>query len=191
MNADALRDWLTGEDALVVAPGPSANKVSPDFYARHWTLGCNRAVTFCQPDFAVCFEPPGDKDCWDVVTASRPTFVLTHNGFKHPRSIELGSNDVCEWLFPGEKRDRLTLGMAPFYAAAAALMIGFERIGVIGVDLGRDRFNNANYMKLTLEAWKDLDALAAERGQDIFNLNPTSNLTTIKQGEWRMLRAKR
>lgn len=192
MNADSIRDWLKGEDALVVGAGPSAWKVAQHVYASHWTFGCNRAAAWCHPDFAVCFEPPGDSDCWDVVHASRPTFVLTHNGFKHPRAIELGSNDVCAWLFPGEKRDRLVLGMSPFYAAAAAMMMGCERIGLIGVDLTRDRFSNNNYVENAVRpAWRDLATLARERGQEIVNLNSTSRLEVIQHGDWKRIRGKR
>lgn len=178
MKLRLLHNVMRGEHALVVAPGPSALRVPASYYAGRWTLGCNRAVAFCQPDFAVCVEPARDS-VWSVIRASRPTLTFTHTDrAKCPRAVNI-DRDVDKWL--STERTKFQLGMSPFYGAAVALHLGFDRVGLIGVDLDGDggRFSNPNFQREWEDCWGELVAIAERRGQDLVNLNPCSKLEAV------------
>jgi len=211
MNFGALRGWMAGEDCCVVGCGPSASTESEwDFtydYQNRWTIGCNRAVTFCQPDFALCVEPTHDKAMWGTMDPPRggtmsggimrdaaPFVVFSHIPATHSRLagirvVEIGpKKDIRLWFDPAStKPHALRLSQSSFYAAACAIWLGFETIGLIGVDLTEDRYPDpvpAN------EAYGRLAELGAEHGSRLVNLNPDSRLTTVPQATWDKVRAK-
>lgn len=203
MELDDLRGWMKGEDCVVVGCGPSAR---PDHlpggscwneaYEDRWTLGCNRMIPNCEADFAVCVEPPRDKQLWKIVKDSSPLIVFTHlestpTGRKvHPRAVTFSSKDVRLWLNPGVEFDRdrrVRLGQSPFYAAALAVLLGFRTIGLIGVDLSQNRFPNVTPSNV---AWQRLAILATGLGSSIVNLNPDSRLETIPKDSWTAIRTK-
>lgn len=182
MKFELLHDLMRGEHALVVAPGPSALRVSQDYFEGHWTFGCNRAVAFCRPDFAVCVEPARDR-VWSVIRASRPTLVFTHTDrVKVARAVHI-DRDLVTYF--NTERTQLRLGMSPFYGTAVAMLMGFDRIGLVGVDLdGNERFSNPNFQREWEDKWGELNRIAIERGQDIVNLNTRSKLQAVaKVGE--------
>lgn len=201
-----LRGWMAGEDCVVVGCGPSSdpNRWEPrmglidlgDRYNYTWTISSNRAVEFCQPDFAVCVEPYRDAKMWKIIHDANPLFVFTHlvtkpDGTKpHPRAVYMSSKDVRTWLLPDEEHDRETrvrLGQCPFFAAAVAILLGFETIGLIGVDYTKDRYPD---VAPSNEAWRKLAIIAEELGSHIVNLNPESRLETIRKTDWGEVRTK-
>lgn len=203
MNLDSLRGWMKGEDCVVVGCGPSAEPhrwegpTSTPRWQDHWTIGCNRAVTFCSPDFAVCVEPRRDHEVWNIMREVSPLIVFSHIDKPHPRAVLIGSKDVRAWL--GYDRSPcdgsiaepigppLRLGQSPFYAAAVAILLGFETIGLIGVDLTEDRWPNPHKEN---EAWGRLAEVAKALGSRIVNLNPESRLETVPAGQWEEVRCK-
>lgn len=202
VRLEDLRGWMKGEDCVVVGCGPSAG-ADPLMLERcdaHWTISSNRSVTFCAADFAVCVEPYRDKEMWKIIADANPLFVFTHlvtkqDGTKpHPRAVYMSSKDVRTWLFPDVELDdiegrenRVRLGQCPFYAAAVAILLGFETIGLIGVDYTKDRFPD---VAPSNEAWRKLAILAEELGSHIVNLNPDSRLETIPKTTWEEVRTK-
>ncbi len=217
MKLEDLRGWMAGEDCLVVGCGPSAvlyEYIRGDrahqlgHYRTRWTIGCNRAVKFCSPDFAVCVEPRRDRGMWDIIAEANPLIVFSHIDRPHPRAVLIGSKDVAEWLHDTDQQwdyitktlpaaedrkplpvayERLRLGQSPFYAAAVAILLGFETIGLIGVDLTEDRYPDVTKPNV---AWGRLAAIATELGSRIINLNPDSRLETVPMGEWGEIRTK-
>lgn len=181
MQLEHLRGWMAGEHCLVVAPGPSAYKTPAGRYSSHWTIGCNRAVAFCRPDFAVCVEPITDRDCWGTIGAASPMVVFAHHDKRHPRVV-LFDTDLSTWM---NTETKLRLGMSPFYGAAVAVALGFTRIGLIGVDLdGKPRFRNEAFRESCEVAWRRLVQVAADAGSALVNLNPRSKLLAVPKVGW-------
>ena len=174
-----------GSDCVVVAGGPSARteKHHPNYMA-HWTIGCNRAVEFCRPDFAACFEPRKDTDVWACVKARPIPWVLSHITRDHPRLLLTPSKE--DMKITGNAP--LTFGQSPFYSMVAAVLMGFDTIGVLGLDMTRDRYN----YKLGLEeaAYEGVCEFAKAQGSRIINLNPDSRLQAIPTGTWQEVRRK-
>jgi hypothetical protein len=192
MNLDALRGWMAGEDCVVVATGPSAYRVSPGTYESHWTIGCGGAIAFCRPDFALCIGARKDK-YWPYVKASSPLFVFTHIPKRHPRAIRFSTN-LYDWLPPPEgAAESLVLGMSPFYGVAVAIALGFETIGIIGVDLDGDggRYSDERFQKKWELEWGWLAKVAENAGAQLLNLNVKSKLQALPKGGWPGVRGKR
>lgn len=217
MNLESLRGWMKGEDAVVVGCGPSADEAWAQAVLMgesRWTLACKRAVVTAHPDFAVCVEPAKDG-LWGLIKKHAPLIVFSNlcDSKRYPspcpRLVDLGGNNVIEWLLPCETcsntgrvdggqgkmipcpdchgREPLSLGQSPFFAIAAAILMGFETIGVIGVDLSKDRYGdahrpNAKYGKLA--------EIALQMGSRVVNLSQSSQLTAIPQGSWEEIRRK-
>ena len=197
MNLDVLRGLMRGEHCLIVAPGPSASYVPQERYVSSWTIGCNRAVSICAPDFAVCVEPPNDRDCWSIIAAASPLFVFSHHEKRHPRVVLINNRDALPDLgLPTPKNDKgaplyLRFGSSVFYATVAALVLGFERIGLIGVDLDPKPRNYAPaFVDAFNAAFVSLDEIACARGQRIVNLNLESRLVAVEKVTWDTMRRK-
>ena len=205
MNLSALRDWMTGEDCVIVGCGPSARRgvmMPANFtgkkieypahlvYEKLWTIGCNTSVPFCSPDFVVCVEPPRDTAMWELMRKANPLILFSHIEMKDiPRVVKIDCANVREWLTPNDPRpdDTLRLGQSPFFAAAVAIHLGFETIGLIGVDLTEDRYPD---LRRPNKAWGELAAIATGQGSRIINLNPESRLETVEKGGWEEIKSK-
>lgn len=190
LSIESLRGAWSGEDCIVVAGGPSA--MNAQLWTHDvWTIACNRSVRLVQPDFAVCVEPSEDQDCWEIVRASGATFFLSHAYRRHPREVWIpDKQDVRKWLFPGEEftGGHCRLGHSTFYAIAAAACLGFETIGVIGLDLTDDRYDHRQ-LRDAEAGYRRLQDLLKPKHR-ILNLNPESRLTAFKAGSWKDLRTK-
>ena len=198
---ESMRGWWAGSDCVVVGGGPSA-AVSrlrhEEFSGSYWTIGCNRAATFAYTDFAACFEPRKDRDVWEVAKASSATFLLSHIPRDHPRTILTGPKmDVVSWIdrstpridrHPTEK-GQMWLGQSTFCALAAVLVLGFEIIGVIGLDLSEDRFGK-RLLRQSERCYSGLLQIAKARGRRIINLNPHTRLQAFPLGGWDEVRTK-
>ena len=189
MKLDDLRDWMKGEHALVVAPGPSSLEVPAERYKSHWTIGCNRALPYCDPDFAVCIEPRKNP-CWRVVHAASPLITFTHLTEDHSkfRRTVFMSTDVSKWLF--HDPEPLFLGMSPFFATAVGILLGFERIGLVGVDLYRSRYPDPAAQTEWEAAWTRLRSVAEAYDTVLCNLNPRSRLQAIMKSGWETMERK-
>lgn len=191
MNLPNLRDWLKGEHGLVVAPGPSSLEVPTERFYSHWTIGCNRALPYCFPDFAVCIET-GKNPAWRVVQAHRPLVTFTHLGDSPPcpvRQMVRISMNVNEWL-PFDAQSKLFLGMSPFFAAAVGVYMGMKRVGLVGVDLHRNHYPQQKFRDDFEDRWTRLVATANHYGTELVNLNPTSSLQAVPKAGWETMRAK-
>lgn len=213
MNLDTLRNWMAGNDCVVVGCGPSAYAEYTHTAAasmqqqvpvpRCWTIACNRAVTFASPDFAVCVEPHRDKTIWNIM-AEAPVFaVFSHvtpehihpRGAKkiHPRFVHITCSDVLQWIdiapLLDDGKRRLRLGQSTFWALAVAIVLGFETIGVIGLDLTEDRFKDKQ-LATSEDAYGRLRTIAESMGRRIINLNPESRLKALPSGTWEEVRRK-
>ena len=172
---------MAGEHCLVVAPGPSAMSTPTWRYRAHWTIGCNRAVTFCEPDFAVCVETRKNI-CWRVIEAHQPLFTFSHISNGPARCLRIWS-DLSLWLEHSPKK--LWLGMSPFYGAAVAILLGFERIGLIGVDLTDAKYRDPVAQADWEDCWGKLMGIAEAHGKTLVNLNPKSRLAAVPAGAWK------
>ncbi len=194
MELENFRGWMKGEDCLVVGCGPSAmDALNVAGYRNYWTFGCNRMIPECHADFAVCVEPPRDKEMWKIVDDANPLFAFTHlpgGRCSNGRSIEFSSKDVRLWLVPGTEFDRdlrIRLGQCPFFAAAIAVLMGFRTIGLIGVDYTPDRYPDVQPSNV---GWQRLGILAAGLGSRLVNLSPESRLETVVKEPWSAIRTK-
>jgi len=206
MQLGDLRGWMAGHDAVVVGCGPSGitdathrGHALKYEYAEHWTIGCNRAVQFCDPDFAVCIEPFRDP-IWPIMREASPLAVLAHihldrrGKSPHPRIVKMSGKDVLRWIsdkpadLPNVSGSHpLIVGQSPFFGLAFAVMMGFETIGLIGVDLTPDRYPDA---KPSNNGYGKLNTIAKHMGSRIINLNPESRLRAFEFGGWEEIRTK-
>lgn len=196
-----MRNWWKGSDCVVVGGGPSAE--AEDYWVHHddtgrgwtrydqrWTIACNRSVSFCSPDFAACFEPRHDDkneekgDVWPLVKAAGVPFVLSHIPRDHPRCVLAPAKETMRQATVAPSG----FGQSVFFATYCAIMLGFETIGLIGLDLTRDRYP----AKLDREevAYAGLRLFANEQDCRLINLNPQSRLTSIPTGSWEEVRRK-
>ena len=187
-----VRGWWSDSDCVIVAGGPSALEVDPLVYAEAWTITCNRAAVFAQPDFALCVEPRKDAEAWAAVAASSPAMVLSHIERPHPRTILTGSKkDVRPWIYDSQpgiiEGPELALGQSTFFAMSAAIVLGFQTIGVIGLDLTEDRYPN---LRQSESAYLMLRRIANAEGRRIINLSPITRLRAIPAGRWDEVRGK-
>lgn len=209
IQLDNLRGLMEGEDCVVVGAGPSAEShvslpgdwtgkpilTLPELmYGQLWTIVCNRTVKFSSPDFAVCVEPKRDK-IWETVAESSPFLIFSHIDRPHPRCVLINSKDVGEWLggpfedFEDyEGSTPLRLGQSPFYAAAVAILLGFETIGLIGVDMTADRYDDLEVDRANKQ-YERLAKVAGWNGSRLINLSSDSRLT-LERGEWSEIRTK-
>jgi hypothetical protein len=161
-----------------------------------------------QSDFAVCVEPFVNP-IWPIIRKANPLIVFSHiredRRGKCPakRIVQIGSKDVAKWLLgegsnefweyitrtapAGVTYEPLTLGQSPFFAAAVAAYLGFETIGLIGVDLTEDRWPDVTEAN---EAWGRLVDVVSGMGSRIVNLSPESRLVAVEQGTWEDIRRK-
>lgn len=202
MKLEDFRGWFAGEDCIVVGCGPSVYSFGRLTYDRHWTIGCNKSVRMCSPDFVVCVEPAyKGRDSWEAVVEVSPAFVFTHvesmrDGRKpHPRVIPLdpnsnGGRDVIPWVSgkKNESGDLLRLSQSPFFGAALAAVLGFETVGLIGVDLTVDRYP---CVKREERQWGRLaEFLYDQTGAKLVNLSEESRLTSVPRGGLHDIRPK-
>jgi len=194
---------MEGEDALVVACGPSATpdalvQTGPGLWEsvsslcrKHWTLSCNRSIPRVATDFGVVFEP-GRDSVWEDVKRRPPMMTFGHHARGCPRKVEVISRDVSKWLPEADHEGRsLRLGQCPFWAAGIALWMGFETVGLIGVDITPDRFNNKAHLFEVEEAWGRLAKLAEKMDRKLVNLNPETYLKAVPLGKGSDIRPKR
>lgn len=185
MKFGDLRNWFRGEDAVVVGCGPSSGGGGP-----RWTFGCNRAANDWSTDFGICVEPARDP-AWKSLKKTATPFVFTHQPVvrgrgPHPRMVQVPGTDVTKWFEPFEG-DRLWLGQSPFYGAAVAAYLGFETVGLIGVDLTEDRYPDAARPS---KAYCRLRDLLEQQGTRLVNLSPASRLEGIEKADWDVIRSK-
>lgn len=191
MRFSDFEGWFAGEDCLVVAPGPSSRDAGWfASYPSYWTMGCNRAVAYCDPDLATCVEPFVDR-VWPIVRASSAQVVFSHlcrdrrGKQPHPRVVEFDSKNVIPWFTPGADGD-LWCAMSPFWGVAVCAYLGFATIGLIGVDLTPDRYHDVSRDN---QKWRWLLKLIGDRSQ-VVNLSPTSRLEAVPQGGIDQVREK-
>lgn len=198
MQLDDLRGWMKGEDCVVVGCGPSATKAAGAWtteFDERWTICCNRSVRMVSPDFAVCVEPYR-LPIWKLIREHAPLIVFSHvagDARREPpcqRIVKIGSKNVADWLTPGSDIQDLRLGQCPFYAIACAILLGFETIGVIGVDFANTEDRNWPNVDRENAAYGKLATIATAQGSRIINLSPTSRLTSVPQGSWEEVRRK-
>ena len=208
MKFSALEGWMAGTDCAVVGCGPSsglATECRPEgglpethferydtarsYWNKHrWTIACNRSVTFASPDFALCVEPPRDDDIWAIIREAAPLITFGHHDKGCPRKVVF-DRDVAKWLPAPNPTKRLALGQSSFWAAAVALWLGFETVGLIGVDITPDRFPE-QWMPGIEEAWGRLHETAGIMGRKMVNLNPDTHLKAVPVGTWEEVRTK-
>lgn len=183
-------------------------------YRDYWTIACNLSCQIFVPDFVMCVEPY-DDGIWTEIRKYAPVVTFSHVAgkphLKWPlsRIVQLGSKNVLEWLAPcascdnvgridGGKgsyipcpdckgRGHLKLNQCPFYAVAVAALLGFETIGLIGVDLSEKRYGDAHRPNAKYAA---LLEVVRELGSEVVNLSPESRLTSISQAGWERIRRK-
>ena len=202
---DSMRGWWAGSDCVVVGGGPSADPMhrAGEFapWEDLWSIAVNRAAGWFRPDFAACFEPRSDTAVWETIKDT-PAFVISHRTRPHPRVILTPPKDDVEpWItgkvtmqatqrarFPHPPA-RLALGQGTFFAIAAALCLGFETVGVIGLDLTKTVYDRDG-LRDAEAAYSALMKLAESMGRRIINLNKSSRLRSLRKGGWGEIRTK-
>lgn len=200
LTIESLRGWMRGQDCVVVGCGGSARFGAVfdaiSFFNTRWTVACNRAVQFIRADFVCCVEPWRDKDLWRIVREeSNPFIVFTNQAaenpergrFVHTRAVKIDTQNVLRWLTP-DVDGELRLGQSPWYATAVAAYLGFETVGLIGVDFDDER----RWPQVNREntKWRELADACATLGTRVIQLNPRSRLTSIERGTWEEVRTK-
>lgn len=192
MKFGALREWFKHEDAVVVGCGPSATDAENEIaYHRFWTFGCNRAVRFCEPDFGVCIEPPRDAEIWRTMRFAPLPMVFSQHSKRHPRVVEISVKDVRAWFHWDDGDDKpLRISQSGFFATAVALFLGFETVGLIGLDMTAPVHDSKGELGRINDAFMRLRGIAEAHDQRLLNLSPASRLATIERGPWSEMRRK-
>lgn len=192
---DDMRGWNADCDCVVVGCGPSA-----DYFRRldcswdYWTIACNRAAAGAHHDFAACFEPRKDVELWKAIRHT-PAYVLSHIPRDHDRVVLTPpKRDVRLWVNPDTDTSSRTYqpldhGQGTFYAVACAIALGFETIGVIGLDMTTDRYSPA-IRRDANGAYRALRHEAERLGRRIVNLNRESRVRSLEFGDWDEVRCK-
>lgn len=180
---------MRGEHCIVVCPGPSAGKIPHHRYQSTWTITCNRAASFGSPDFAVCVEPPNDKDCWSVIDAAAPMFVFSQHTRRFSRVITWAGRPAWKMIHDQCSR-KIEVGSSAFFAGIAAIALGFDRIGFIGLDLDPKRFSSPAFRQAAENGFGELAEEAKFRHSRILNLNPRSHLKALEHGSFDQIKRK-
>jgi hypothetical protein len=178
MNLADHRNLFRGDDAIVLAPGPSfVRAVAKGLRvpSSTWTIGCNRACLKFRPEFLVCVEPAGDPIWREINDHPLPTTTLA----TLPELARTGADLVLPTIhprdWPGWECD-VHAGATPssaWIAAALAGYMGARRVGVLGVDLvGHPILGEADEIARQNERWAALAfELAAEHDCEVVNLS--------------------
>ena len=152
-------------------------------------MACNRSIPFASPDFACIMEPMRDP-IWKQIAdhLHSPMAIFGHHLRGGPRKIEF-NRDLTTFL-DCPSIGALRLGQSAFWAAGVALHLGFETVGLVGVDITPDRFNNEAHLREVQEAYRRLNETAENMGRKLINLNPESHLSTVPFGSWSDIRPK-
>jgi len=205
-----LHNWHRGSDCVVVASGPSADPgvyTTPEDqeecyvfpmaadYAERWTLGTNRAATFCHPDYAIAIDPYDDPVWAEMQPYTAPVYFTGRDPATcpAPRAIQIGNFAEAEELQLRRDGHMLlhvpvqSIAQCPFFALSVAAYLGFETIGVIGVDLSEDRWPDVTRIN---ETYALMVETCKKQGSRVINLSPESRCTGIPAGKWEEVRGK-
>jgi len=191
MKFHDLHLWHRGSDCVVVGGGPSA----ATGWLTRWTIGCNRAATTTDADYAIAIDAYDDPVWEEMKPYTAPVYFTGRDPetCPAPRAVQIGNFPEAEEM--QLRRDGVQLlhvppqfiPQCPFYAIAVAAYLGFETIGVIGVDLTEDRWPEVDGINTTYEMMVDT---CRKQGSRVINLNPESRCTGIPAGEWDEVREK-
>ena len=194
MDWNAWKGAMRGRDCLVFGDGPSTHDLaSRQWFGGFWRIACNRAVRVIDPDFAVCVEPPRrDRELWreildagavatftkqDMAAKWWPGVVLIENGLA--RSQQRVIDDFRTWVGPEPRQfggEHLKAQMSPAWAVGVAAHLGFETVGLVGVDLTGDRWGDLSRWE---ERWAELVKLCAAAGTRVIQCSAASNLKAV------------
>lgn len=208
MKFHHLKNWHRGNDCVLVGGGPSAAPEAPgrgpdpvcETIRSRWIMACNRAdawnVNYLAehtPDFVVIIDAITNPVWEDIKPWNAPTYFTPHtpDGRYPPRTVQVGNFEGRENA-PDHPDDLLRLPtmfveQCPFYAIAIACYLGFETVGVIGVDFTEDRFPKVDGLN---RAYAQMVELYQGLGHRIINLSPDSRCDGIPQGSWEEIRTK-
>lgn len=165
-GVDDLRGRHRGETCTVLGCGPSLDGWRPTGGA---VIACNRAM-MRRPgaNYGVCIEAEDDPIWSEIDLENVGTLIAQHA--RNPETVVVQVRDVREW-FPGCPGRRMRTRMSPFWAAGLALVMGFNLIRIVGVDMTPDRYDSVRTAKAN-RAWQNLAGLARWCGSELVNIAP-------------------
>ena len=175
-SARSVRGSKRGRNAIVIANGPSVNKLDPaklaeaktlgslDIFAVNW-FATSELAKFIEPDFYVLSDPDtgvnsehlNSSSLWSQLSQWKSvTLVLPHNWLKLFRSqtnfdaIFFDDRELIGWSKNLDlHRPRGFMSMTAFKALAAALYFDYDNIFVIG-------FDNSMYLNVSVNLDNEL-----------------------------------
>jgi len=177
VNMESLKGHMAGQDCLVVGCGPTACPSFGEPVQDFWTIGCNRSIPTWKTDFGLCIEVKQDP-IWKSLQKHPCAFLFTHHTRDiAPRNVYFPANrDVREWMDGYSGPREIRLAQSTFYAAAIAAWLGFETIGLLGVDLSEDRYPEVGEEN---RVWGMLGDLLGSKGHRLLNVSRHSRLKSV------------
>jgi len=138
---------MMGRDALILGLGQSVGCYAPGTLAKFWTIGVNDISRHVNPDFLVLCDSPNrfESDRLKTIKRTEPLIV-----FCHPSTVQDWVIQCPQWRtvvvqmrkdeVKGFLRDEVNPwvpcgNISPIPSMAIASWMGFERVGLLGVDL--------------------------------------------------------
>lgn len=178
---------LAGASVIVCGCGPSLNELP--LPPPCLTIGVNDVGRRLDPDYLVVLNGPEQftPDRWQHVANSRARAVFSQLPLPLRGAplapIRLGERGGVRWDDP---RGLPFSRNSPYVALCLALRLGARRVGLIGVDFTEHHFFGATGVHPLARELDRIDAeygrlaaAAAAAGIELFNLSPTSRLTTL------------
>lgn len=196
---------------LIIGNGPSLADVPNEFLAKYPTFGSNRVYLKFVPDYYAFCDKLWISDYIEDIKAldCKLKFIRAEFANLIPGAIPLYNNpkrrvfsyEPYEWIFDG--------ATVTFVHLQWAFYLGFERVGLIGVDhfygyqgepgtlqTGRESAHfDPNYYDKNITYWRpNLDKttrsyeLAKEAyekaGREVINITPGSKLDVFRKEDW-------
>ena len=182
-----LRDFHNihkGKTAIVCGLGPSLKDLRDKDKKRNITIGVNDIGRHFTPDYLVCLEIPNSlgEDREKYVIDSEAKHVFSQFDIELTKSqlvkVELGNNGNPDL----DNLDTLDhSNNSPYVAICLAALMGFNKIGVIGVDITDDH-QLMPYLETADNDYRVLENLCWKKNIYITNLSNISKINAFIHG---------
>jgi hypothetical protein len=110
-NITELKNALEGNDVFVIASGPSAGYIDPEFFANKWSIGVNEVYRRFVPDFLLRKEAMRANDFADAARRMGAQSVISrHDCGMYSRKQ---NPDVCDYVFDHPDNGMETIDLSP------------------------------------------------------------------------------
>jgi len=138
-----LKDRHKGETCVLVANGPSLNKMNLDFLAHHTTIGMNKIFLGFEkfafyPNYYVAVNPTVVKQSEKIIRklncvkfiGNRKGCLINEDSITYEINTKTPPNNFCKDISEGVREG----GTVTYASLQIAYYLGFKRVIIIGMD---------------------------------------------------------